>query len=238
MRLFVAGTDTGVGKTVVSALLARSLRESGRAVIYQKWVTTGSRDHSGDALVVKEFAGLNMETQRGSLFTPLCFSYPASPHLAAELDGEEPDIGLIMDSYHRLSSRDGWLIVEGAGGLMVPLTRELLLIDLLQEARIPVLLVSRSGLGTINHTLLSLEALGRRNIPVAGIVFNTTSPGPAEIAADNARVVEEFSKVPVVGRLPLLRDWRREWEGRVKGLSAGIVGEIERRLKEVGHGQE
>ncbi len=233
MRFFVAGTDTGVGKTLVSGLFVRFLREMGQRVTYQKWVTTGDRDFSGDAEWVKDFAAIDVDPGRGSLHAPLCYSFPASPHLAAEMDGEEPDLVLVMDAFATLSAQPGWLVVEGAGGLMVPLSRRLLLIDFVKDSGLPVVLVCRSGLGTINHTLLSVEALRSRAIPVAGLVFNTLSPGPEEIARDNVEVIAELSKVPVLGRLPLISDIEAQWDAGLKEEVAGMVEGVKRRLEEV-----
>ena len=225
MRFVVAGTDTDAGKTVVSALIVRGFMELGRRAIYQKWVTTGSKEESLDARMVAEFSGLDLDYSSGSLAAPFCFSYPASPHLAAELDGACFDAERAIEATYRLASQGDVLVVEGVGGLMVPLTRELLLIDLIGEAKLPVALGARAGLGTINHTLLSLEALSRRGIPVLGVIFNRIDQGPEEIVQDNRRVVEELGRAPILATIPHLPQWPRGWDS-----AKGVVMELVRRL--------
>ncbi len=135
------------------------------------------------------------------LQVPYRFDYPASPHLAAELAGRKIDPELLVAAYENLKGRYDVLLVEGVGGVLVPLRRELLLADLVARLKIPTLLVARSGLGTLNHTLLSLEALRSREIPVLGVLF-TDGPEEAEdIAADNLKTVSEIGLVKVFGRL-------------------------------------
>ena len=234
MRLFVAGTDTDVGKTVVSALLVKGLKEAGLEAAYQKWVTTGSRRESGDARLVQEFTGGSMEAGAGSPWSPFCFSRPCSPHLAAELEGGRFEPRRALASMEELARRNQALVVEGVGGLMVPLTRRLLLVDLVREAGLPVVLVARAGLGTINHTLLSLECLAHRGVPVLGVVLNATGPVPREVAQDNRRVVEEMGEVPVLGSLPHLAAWPPEW-GALRPVVSDMVEAIQARWEEL-HG--
>lgn len=125
------------------------------------------------------------------------FSEPLSPHRAAELDNTSIDMDDLRDM-SKIPECDGPLIIEGAGGLMVPLTRENLYINLFKEWQIPLILCARTGLGTINHTLLSLEAIWERGIPLKGIVFI------GEENLDNIRTIAEFSKVKILGHMPLL----------------------------------
>jgi len=184
LRLVVCGTDTDVGKTVVSALLVQGLGAQ-----YWKPVQSGL-EGGGDSQRVRDLLGLPSER-----FLPEAYrlSAPVSPHWAAERDGVVIDPARLA-----LPAPEGALVVETAGGLLVPLRRDWLQIDQITRWGLPVLLVARSGLGTLNHTLLSLEALRRRSIPVLGLVLN----GPPH--ADNPRTLAELGGVPVLAELPPL----------------------------------
>lgn len=201
--LFITGTDTDAGKTFVTACLLDYFIHKGLNAAYQKWVSTGDQGPAADLLFCEQAAELP-ETDR-ELQVPYSFSYPASPHLAAERDNRDLDPEIILDAYNRLKKRHELLLVEGAGGIMVPLRRDLLLIDLVARASIPVLVVARSGLGTINHSLLTVEALRKRSIPVIGTIFtDTTENIDASIVDDNMRIVSQFSGAPVFGRMKFL----------------------------------
>ncbi len=156
-QLFVSGIGTEVGKTVVSAILVEALQAD-----YWKPVQAGDLYHS-DTDKIKAW------TNKAGKFHPETYrlNTPASPHYAAKLD----NIDIQLTDFH-LPKTNNHLIVEGAGGLYVPLNNKDLIIDLIAHLGIPVVLVSRNYLGSINHTLLSIEALTRRNIPIAGLVFN------------------------------------------------------------------
>jgi dethiobiotin synthetase len=200
--IFVAGTDTNVGKTHVCGLLLDFLRKNGSDAGYQKWVATGPEFPPADLEACLRMAGLPLEQELISSQVVYHFALPASPHLAAKHEGRTVDPALIRARYQEMLDRHEWLIVEGVGGLMVPLNRELLLVDMLKELRIPTLMVARSGLGTINHTLLSLEALRRRDIPVLGVVFSDAADEEDErLVADNMRTIAEMGQVQVFGRL-------------------------------------
>jgi dethiobiotin synthetase len=199
--LFVAGTDTGVGKTFFCAQYLKFLHAGGIAAGYQKWVSTGDTEQPEDLDFCMKTAGpgvaANIEQQ-----VPFRFSYPASPHLAAELDGRKIDDAVISSVFQAMAKQYELLIVEGVGGLLVPLRRDLLLVDLLAKLRPPVLLVARSGLGTLNHTLLSLEALRSRDIPIVGVVFSDgREPGDETLIADNMKTIAEIGDIKVFGRL-------------------------------------
>ncbi|MEB3165911.1 MAG: dethiobiotin synthase [Cyanobacteriota bacterium] len=184
MRLVICGTDTDVGKTVVSALVVQGL-----GARYWKPVQSGM-EGGGDSGRVARLLQLPPERLLPEAYR---LEAPVSPHWAAEREGIRLDP-------ERLSLPPGSdpLVVETAGGLLVPLRRDWLQIEQLQRWRLPVLLVARSGLGTLNHTLLSLEALRRRELPVLGLVLN----GP--LHADNPRTLEQLGGVPVLLELPPL----------------------------------
>ena len=197
-QIVVCGTDTDVGKTIVSAWLVQGLGAS-----YWKPVQSGL-EGGGDRGRIRDLIQL---TNDRLLPETYAFQQPVSPHWAAELDEVRLDPGTLL-----LPSTPGPLVVETAGGLMVPLTRSWLQIDQLQEWNRPVVLVARSGLGTLNHTLLSLEALRKRRIPVLGLILN----GPPH--ADNPATLEHFGGAPVLGHLPPLRPLTAEALEREWGL--------------------
>ncbi|MCX5874893.1 MAG: dethiobiotin synthase [Deltaproteobacteria bacterium] len=200
--IFVAGTDTNVGKTHVCGLLLDFLRKNGSDAGYQKWAATGPEFPPADLAECLRMAGLPLEPELVSRQVVYHFALPASPHLAAEQQGAVVDPALIRARYQEMLARHELLIVEGVGGLMVPLNRELLLVDLLGELKIPTLIVARSGLGTINHTLLTLEALRHRGIPVLGVVFSDAVDEEDELlVADNMHTIAEMGRVQVFGRL-------------------------------------
>jgi dethiobiotin synthetase len=184
MRLVVCGTDTDVGKTVVSALVVQGL-----GARYWKPVQSGL-DGDGDRGRLQRLLALPAERLLPESYR---FEAPVSPHWAAELQGLSVDPARLA-----LPAGAGALVVETAGGLLVPLRRDWLQIDQIAVWGLPVLLVARSGLGTLNHTLLSLEALRRRSIPVLGLVLN----GPPH--PDNPRTLASLGAVPVLAELPPL----------------------------------
>ncbi|BAV65114.1 dethiobiotin synthase [Sphingobium cloacae] len=185
MSLFVVtGTDTGIGKTVFSAALAGALGGS-----YWKPIQAGV-DPEGDSETVARLSGLPADRILPEAYR---LTTPASPHLAARIDGVEIELDRLA-----LPPVDGPLVVEGAGGVLVPVSETLLMADLFAHWGKPVILCARTGLGTINHSLLSLEALRARGVPVAGIVFI------GDPHAENERIVPALGKVANLGRLPHL----------------------------------
>ena len=199
--IFIAGTGTDVGKTYICALLLRLARERCDAG-YQKWVSTGG-DLAEDWRFCRETAGMVLDMAAQEREVPFRFEYPASPHFAGEREGREVDPQVIIARYREMVKIYEILLVEGVGGLLVPLNRDLLLIDLMAKLAPPTLLVAQSGLGTINHTLLSLEALRSRNIPVLGVVFSDSEGEVCddELVNDNMRVVAETGRCQVFGRM-------------------------------------
>ena len=191
LRLVVCGTDTDVGKTVVSALLVQGLN-----AIYWKPVQSGL-EAGGDRERIMRLIDLPSDRWIKEAYA---FHAAVSPHWAAELEDTCLDPKRL--TLPPIGARP--LVVETAGGLHVPLTRTWQQIDQLQEWMLPVVLVARSGLGTLNHTLLSLEALRNRRIPVIGLILN----GPAH--ADNPRTLAEIGDVPVLAELPPLHPLNRE----------------------------
>ena len=182
-RLVVCGTDTDVGKTVVSALLVQGL-----GAHYWKQLQCGLDDGEGDRDRVQRWLGVPPERILPEAYR---LQAPVSPHWATSLEGQAP----IDPARLELPAHTGPLVVETAGGLLVPLRLDLLQIEQLQRWQLPVLLVARSGLGTLNHTSLSLEALRLRQIPVLGVLLN----GPPN--ANNQQTLEALAGVPILGCL-------------------------------------
>jgi len=183
---FVTGTDTGVGKTVLSALLCAAFDAA-----YWKPIQTGS-DEGTDRQTVARLAQLSPEKLVPEAY---CFRPPVSPHLAAERAGMEIQLEKIQ-----LPARvdAAGFIVEGAGGVLVPINGTQFMTDLMKHLGLPALLATRGSLGTINHTLLSLQALRSAGVAVAGVVMI------GEENADNRRAIERYGKVRVAGTIPQL----------------------------------
>ncbi|HKJ15586.1 MAG: dethiobiotin synthase [Desulfobulbaceae bacterium] len=202
--LFVTGTDTSVGKTYVCARLLEFLNAKGIQAGYQKWVATGVKAGLPEDLALcLKAASISPKPELVKQQAPYCFSFPASPHLAAEMEDRTVDSEVIEANYKFLAAKYEWLIVEGVGGIMVPLRRNLLLADLLKRLQPRTLVVARSGLGTLNHTLLTLEALRNREIPVLGVVFSDSKDREDErLVQDNMKIIEEIGMARVFGRLP------------------------------------
>lgn len=171
--IFVSGIDTGIGKSYATAYLARLWNQEGMSTITQKLVQTGNTSLSEDIELHRKIMGCGLlEEDRKGWTMPEIYTYPCSPHLAAEIDAREIDFERIDAFGRELAMRYDRVLLEGAGGLMVPLTRKLLTIDYVKEKRYPVVLVTSGRLGSINHTLLSLEAMQRRGIKLHTLVYN------------------------------------------------------------------
>lgn len=202
--LFVTGTDTGVGKTLMTAALAAALRAEGLDTGVWKPVQSGASIGSGvtDAERLIRDAGMN---ELPEVVAPFTFEAPLSPFLAAKQAGIRLTLKRIRDAGEPLMKRYESLLVEGAGGVAVPLTEDALVIDLISELRIPALIVARSGLGTINHTLLTASYLCQRKIPIAGVILNDgdhPSLGDDPSTAENAELIERYGGLKVFGRFP------------------------------------
>jgi dethiobiotin synthetase len=190
--IFVTGTDTGVGKTAVSAALLQRYRNSA-TLRYWKPVQTGIEQDDDTREVRRLGAGDGEFYELG-----LRLANPVSPHLAAEQAGISVAIEVLLAMLPEDAEQCRW-IVEGAGGALVPLNARELMIDLMGALGAAVVVAARSGLGTINHTLLTLEALRRRSLPVAGVVL------VGEKYQDNCAAIEKYGQVPVLGEMPVLQ---------------------------------
>ncbi len=219
---FITGTSTGVGKTVITAALFSILSNKQKESAVFKPVQTGvSEQITTDAefcyKTTRRLGEYNPE-----LFSPYRFRYPASPHLAAQREGKKIDPGLILRHFKKLKQHYRTLLIEGAGGVLVPLTKQYFMADLIRDLRLPVILVSLLKLGTINHTLLTIRFLKSVTIPIVGIVFNRVSRKLSLIERDNLRVIPRLSGIPVLGCFPELKGINVE-KGRIGNLRKEAV---------------
>lgn len=191
---FISGIDTGIGKTYTTGYLAKLWNEQGKRTITQKLVQTGNTDISEDIEQHRKMMQMGWFPEDESKLTmPEIFTYPASPHLATKIDGREIDFQKIADATRQLTEKYEIVLLEGAGGLMVPLTTELLTIDYIAEQKFPVILVSSGRLGSINHTLLSLEALKSRGLAVFALAYNLNDESQdALISQDTAEFLKNY----------------------------------------------
>lgn len=213
--LFITGTDTGAGKTVITGLLGRFLLEKGVNAVTQKWVQTGCTGFSEDIAVHLKLMNMDRSFIEGHIndVAPYIFEFPASPHLAAGLEKKHIDISRIESSFIRLKERFEFVAVEGSGGLMVPLNETTTLIDIINDLDLKVLIVAENRLGGINQTILTVESLQRRNIRVVGIIFNCSEKGENNlILEDNPRIVKKLTGVNILGVLGHDEDIDRLYE--------------------------
>ena len=216
---FITGTDTGVGKTVIAGALAAVLKKKGIDVGVMKPVATGGWD---DARFLIRAAGV-----KDNLFlvNPYCLGTPVVPAVAADIEGVKIDIRKIKNAYEELSKRHDILIVEGVGGLLVPIYKSYLVTDLINELKLPVIIVAKPGLGTINHTLLTIRQAKVSRINVLGVIisnFDDANAGIAEMTAPE--VIERIGKIPVLGIVSHIEGADTE-----KGFKA-LVKEVEERV--------
>jgi dethiobiotin synthetase len=210
--LVVSGTDTGVGKTEVACALIRLFREAGRKVIGLKPVETGCREEAGelvakDALRLRQAAGVDEPLER---IVPYRLRPALAPAEAAKQEGVIITIDRIFQTFDFFAGRYDLIVVESAGGLLVPINDNFLFADLLPNFVLPVLLVAPNRLGAINHTLLSLEALQSRKVPVLGVVLNQLSPEPDASAATNAAAIRQHGQVEWLKEIPYFQETERE----------------------------
>ncbi len=208
---FVTGIDTGIGKSIVTGMLARFLRSAKVNYISAKLVQTACRDVAEDILTHRKLEGIALLTEdRNHETCPYIFKFPASPHLAAEMEGRAINPKQIEECINKLTESYDCVLIEGAGGLMVPLTRNLLTADFVAAQNYSLIVVSSARLGSINHTLLTLEAALHRKIPIAGVVYNEYPQEHSAIAADSKLIIADYLKshninAPLV-LFPLIKD--------------------------------
>lgn len=204
---FISGIDTSVGKTAVTGMMARWLLDQGRDVITVKMVQTGNVGYSEDREAHLAAMGIGSQPEDAEgLTAPQIFKFPSSPELAARLENRVVDTAAIASAVEKCAARHEIVLVEGAGGLHVPLTADLLTIDFAAAQGWPLVLVTCGRLGSINHTLLSLEAARSRGMKVAGVVNNwwpeTDKVIDADAVAVTKRYLEKWGYAPIVVPAP------------------------------------
>lgn len=210
---FITGTDTAVGKTVIVAAVIKVIRALGINVCGMKPIETGcprigSNPYPSDGAFIKKAAGMDEAITH---ITPYCFESPVAPSLASEMEGKPVSIDRIIGELQSLMKRYHAAVVEGIGGILVPIKRDYFVIDLIRDLELPLIVVSRPSLGTLNHTLLTVHHALRAGIEVTGIVINFVRAPEGTIAENtNPLLLQQMSPVPVMGIFPHLEDLENE----------------------------
>lgn len=191
--LFISGIDTDAGKSYATGYLAAQLMAQGKSVITQKFIQTGCKEYSEDIDVHRKIMGTGLlQDDINHNTAPIVLTYPASAQLAAAMDNRTIDLGEIDRATAELASRYDVVLIEGAGGLMVPITDDFFAIDYAMTRRIPVVLVTNGRLGSINHTVLSLEAIKSRGMELHSVMYNRHFDSDPIICADTHGFVERY----------------------------------------------
>ena len=230
---FVTGTDTGTGKSVISGLLARYLLGKGYRVITQKWIQTGSKNFSKDVeLHLKLMKRKKRHIKKYlSYVSPYTFKFASSPHLAAALEKKRISADKIKKSFRFLSDKFDFVIVEGVGGALVPFSNKKLVIDIAKELGLAVLVVAGNRLGAINHTLLTLEAIKKRNMKTIGIIFNNQPRKTGDvILKNNPRIIEKLTGETILGVLPRMKNKEQLYK-KFTPIGKKIVVSLKEELK-------
>jgi len=217
--LFITGTDTGVGKTVVTAGLAILFRSQCQSVGVMKPIQTGCRMVRGrlfaDDTRILQWAAKTMD--QIDLVTPYRFHSPLTPLVAGRIEQKRISLPKILRAYHRLTQRYPFILVEGIGGILAPITKKDRVLELIQWLNLPVLIVARSGLGTLNHTLLTVHLARQSRIPIVGILLNTSQPKKNGLAEKtNPGILAELTGLPVFGPIPFIKGLQLNSRGAKK----------------------
>ncbi|MBD5203305.1 MAG: ATP-dependent dethiobiotin synthetase BioD [Bacteroidales bacterium] len=193
--VFVTGIGTDVGKSYATGWLARVLSsETGKRVITQKFIQTGNKDFSEDIAVHRRLMGIPMQTvDRLHITAPIIFSYPASPDLASRLDGRELDLHIVDEATSTLQKEYDFVLVEGAGGIMVPLKDDYLTIDYIIDRKLPTVVVTNGQLGSVSDTLLTLSAIREAGIALAAVVYNPYFDKDKTISDDSREYLRRWT---------------------------------------------
>jgi len=195
MTYFITAIDTDAGKSIVTGLLAKYLKDKGADCITMKMAQTGCPEYSEDIETHRKIMGMEMLREDLNNETcPYVFKFPASPHLAAEMECERIDEDRIVQAVEAIEMQYDTVLLEGVGGLMVPINDQLLVADFIEQNNYPVILVTSGKLGSINHTLLTLEVMKSRDINLYGVVYNHFPVTSPEITSDSAKVIKNYLK--------------------------------------------
>ncbi|MBI5049302.1 MAG: dethiobiotin synthase [Nitrospirae bacterium] len=203
--IFITGTDTGVGKTFVAAGLLKAFKEAGFNACPMKPVETGCLIKKGKLIPEDTIKLINASgiMEPLDIINPYRFRHPLAPSVASEIEGIPIKKQKILSAYHYLSNKYNITIVEGAGGIMVPVYKKYLSLDLIADLRLPIIIVSRPELGTINHTCLTIDAAKRRRINILGVIINYSDRMKKGLAEKtNPKIIEKLSGVHILGTVP------------------------------------
>ncbi len=221
--VFITGTDTGVGKTVVTAALTVHMKRKGVAVGVMKPIETGI---TSSTLARSDAARLQAVAESDDALGAICpfqFELPLAPIAAAQAERRQIDLGVIQKVHRLLARRYEFVVIEGVGGVHVPIGRKIEVLDLIARLRFPVVVVGRSALGGINHALLTIEALRRRRIPIAAVVLNQTRPARSKLDRLQERttvdILRKQSGVPVLGPLPYRSELSKQFRWTMTKLA-------------------
>jgi len=205
---FITGTGTQIGKTVVTGMLAKFLKDNGKNVITQKWVQSGGRFTEDVEVHWKWMGGEAPALDLMPFIVPYHFERPASPHLSARLENAVIDTDYLIETTETLRQDFDYVLVEGSGGLMVPVTESETWVDVLKKNPMPVIVVTENTLGCINHTLMTVEVLKAAGLPIFGIVYNQlpTTPIDDEIQKDNVTIITKMTGVEPLAVLGVQSD--------------------------------
>lgn len=192
-KIFVTGIDTDAGKSYATGWLARRINENGGNAMTMKFVQTGNSGFSEDIAIHRRIMGIEpTAADRLHITAPEIFSYPCSPELAARIDGREIDLNLIDEAADALAREYDTVMIEGAGGLMVPLIEDYLTIDYIRDRKLPAVLVTNGALGSISHTLLALEAIRSAGIELRAVIYNSYFDKDKIIAEDTRKYIRHW----------------------------------------------
>ena len=203
--IFITGTDTEIGKTVVAGGLAAALKAAGVDVGVMKPIASGGIEHKGqivseDAIFLKHAAQVDDALD---LINPICLRHPLAPSVAAEIERVSIDLRQIDEAFAQLCQRHEFIVVEGVGGIAVPICEEVLVADMAQRFQLPLLVVARPNLGTINHTVLTVEFARSYNLEICGIVLNASQEESKGLAEEtNPKELERLTALPILGTVP------------------------------------
>ena len=198
--IFITATGTDIGKTYVSGLIAKHIKDKGLNIGYYKAALSGSNDiKDSDAWYVKQQADLLDSYDEMVSYT---YKHAYSPHLAAQIEGNPPDIKIIKNAYKDISKKHDYMIVEGSGGIICPIrydsNQKIFLEDIIKELNIPSLIIADAGLGTINSTVLTIEYMRSKNLKINGVILNRFE-AENEMHNDNKKVIEDMTGVKIIG---------------------------------------
>ncbi|MEI5907497.1 dethiobiotin synthase [Bacillus spongiae] len=207
--IFVTGTDTEIGKTFITGGIAAALKEAGHDVgVFKPMLSGVNRENpESDAFYLKRMSQDNTPLEK---INPYCFPEPLAPYVAAKRQGEHVTKEELVRAWEQIKNQHEFYFIEGAGGLAVPLGENYLVSDLAKEIGLPILIVARPSLGTVNHTLLTIEYAKQAGLNVLGVIINGLKKESGIAEATNPSLIEQFSGVPVLGVVPWMEHFNRE----------------------------